>query len=239
MKLLISVVDEAEALEALKGGADIVDVKNPNEGSLGANFPWIIRQVKGIVQRGVEVSATLGDLPNIPGTAALAALGAASSGADYVKVGLFGTRTQDEAVFMMRNVCRAVKNLRPTVKVIASGYADFEEVGSLNPMRLPKVAQRSGAHGVLVDIKTKGDEKLFDYLASDQLRDLARRSHGFGLTIALAGSLDREDVAKARELGADIVGIRRAACERGDRLHGRVRRDLVREIAEAVRTTRE
>ncbi|MCZ7626607.1 MAG: hypothetical protein M5R38_13225 [Candidatus Methylomirabilis sp.] len=35
MKLMISVRDEHEAAAALAGGADIIDVKNPAEGSLG------------------------------------------------------------------------------------------------------------------------------------------------------------------------------------------------------------
>ena len=36
MRLLVSVVDAAEARLALAGGVDVVDVKNPAEGSLGA-----------------------------------------------------------------------------------------------------------------------------------------------------------------------------------------------------------
>ena len=35
MLLLISPINHEEALESIKGGADIVDVKNPKEGSLG------------------------------------------------------------------------------------------------------------------------------------------------------------------------------------------------------------
>ncbi|MCJ7722212.1 hypothetical protein MUO98_07410, partial [Candidatus Bathyarchaeota archaeon] len=41
MKLLVSVVDKTEALESIRGGANILDVKNPKEGSLGANFPRV------------------------------------------------------------------------------------------------------------------------------------------------------------------------------------------------------
>jgi len=76
---------------------------------LGAHFPRVIRQVKEAVSGAVEVSATIGDLPNLPGTASLAALGAAVSGARYVKAGLFGVRTIGEAEAMMREICRAVK----------------------------------------------------------------------------------------------------------------------------------
>ena len=46
MLLLISPINREEALESIKGGADIVDVKNPKEGSLGANFPWVIKEIR-------------------------------------------------------------------------------------------------------------------------------------------------------------------------------------------------
>ena len=43
MRLMISVVSVAEAYEALTGGAEILDVKNPAEGSLVLRF---LRQFK-------------------------------------------------------------------------------------------------------------------------------------------------------------------------------------------------
>jgi uncharacterized protein (UPF0264 family) len=54
MKVLISPKDEFEAKAAVDGGADIIDVKNPDEGSLGANFPWVIRQVRNLVPQSIE-----------------------------------------------------------------------------------------------------------------------------------------------------------------------------------------
>jgi uncharacterized protein (UPF0264 family) len=36
MRLMISVLSAEEAMEAIAGGAQILDVKNPSEGSLGA-----------------------------------------------------------------------------------------------------------------------------------------------------------------------------------------------------------
>ena len=88
MKLLVSVVDAGEARAAAAAGADIVDVKNPAEGSLGAPSPAVIAAVRAAVPAELPVSAAIGDMPNLPGTAALAALGAARSGATFVKVGL-------------------------------------------------------------------------------------------------------------------------------------------------------
>lgn len=234
MRLLVSVMSIGEALEAIGGGAHIVDVKNPGEGALGANFPRVIREVKEIVPNNVEVSATIGDLPNLPGTASLAALGAAVSGADYVKAGLFGVKTFSEAVSLMREVCRAVKEYDVASKVVAAGYADFRKVGCLNPLKLPEVANEVKADGVMVDVKVKNNGKLFDLLSDDELREFVNRAHKYDLTVALAGSLDKNDLPRVISLGADIIGVRRAVCSKGDRLKGGVQREKVRELVKAI-----
>jgi hypothetical protein len=234
LKLLVSVTNKKEALEAIKGGAHIIDVKNPKEGSLGANFPRIIRQVREIVPDNVEVSATIGDLPNLPGTASLAALGAAVSGANYVKAGLFGVKKVEEAVSLMKEVCRAVKDYDAAVKVIAAGYADFQEVDCLNPLELPNIARKTEADGVLLDVKVKGRKKLFDFLSDDTLRNFVEESHKHGLIVALAGGLDKEDIPRLFNLRADVVGVRRAVCSPKNRVNGEVQSATIMEFTKMI-----
>ena len=108
MKLLVSVIDAAEARLAVAGGVDIVDVKNPAEGSLGAPAPGVIAEVGDVLPAEVPLSAAIGDLPCLPGTAALAALGAVRSGAAYVKLGLWGASGTEDAVAVLRAVQEAV-----------------------------------------------------------------------------------------------------------------------------------
>src|SRR4030066_1139496 len=122
MKVLISIVDEEKAVEAIAGGADIIDVKNPMEGALGANFPWVIKRIRQITPENIEVSCTLGEVPNLPGSMSLAALGAATTGVDYIKAGLYGLKTPEDAVYLMRNVVKAAKDFNPSIKVVVSGY---------------------------------------------------------------------------------------------------------------------
>lgn len=234
LKLLVSVMNKREALEAIKGGAHIIDVKNPREGSLGANFPRVIRQVREAVPNNVEVSATIGNLPNLPGTASLAALGAAASGANYVKAGLFGVKTLEEGIGLMEEVCRAVKDYNAALKVIAAGYADFRKISCLNPLKLPDIAYKVQADGVLLDTGVKSQKKLFDFLSDDELREFIGRSHKYDLTVALAGSLGKEDLARVYDLKADIIGVRRAVCNKRDRLKGEVQRIAVREFIRAI-----
>jgi uncharacterized protein (UPF0264 family) len=236
LKLLVSVVDKKEALESVKGGAHILDVKNPKEGSLGANFPRVINQVKGVTPKNVEVSATLGDLPNLPGTASLAALGAAVSGADYVKAGLLGVKNSKEATAMMNEVCKAVKDYDSGLKVIVAGYADYLTVGCVNPLELPDVAYTVEADGVLVDVKVKtGKSNLFSYLSDEKLRNFVEKAHDNNLIVALAGSLAKQDAPRVYALAADIIGIRGAVCTNGDRVEGRVQREKVMEFAKEIR----
>lgn len=235
MKLLVSVVNRTEALESIKGGAHILDVKNPKEGSLGANFPRVIRQVKEVVPKNIEVSATLGDLPNLPGTASLAALGAAVSGADYVKVGLFGVKNSEEATTLMNEVVEAVKGYNSGLKIIAASYADFRTVGCVNPLELPAVAHRVEADGVLVDIKVKnGKKKLFNFLTDEKLREFVKEAHNHNLIAALAGSLDKQDIPRIHDLEADIIGVRGAVCTNKDRLAGKVEEKKVMEFAKEI-----
>ncbi len=235
MKLLVSVTNGTEALEAIKGRANIVDVKNPREGSLGANFPRVIRQVKEIVPDHIEVSATIGDLPNLPGTASLAALGATACGANYVKAGLLGVKTSAEATHLIKEVRRAVRDYSDTPKVIAAGYADFKTVGCVNPSKLPQIACKAKADGVMIDVKVKDSKsKLFNLLDGETLKKFVEEAHDCNLLAALAGSLDRQDLPRLYDLGADVIGVRKAVCDKRDRLKGLVQRKAVLEFAKEI-----
>ena len=216
MRLLVSVTDASEARVAVEGDVDIVDVKNPAEGSLGAPGPGVIEQVREVVPPERPVSAAIGDLPNLPGTAALAALGAAHSGATYVKVGLWGTSTTEEAVAVLRAVREALDG---GVTVIASAYADGERVsgGPLPARAVVAAARQAGVGGCLLDTAVKDGRGLLEWLAPEVLEALVAEGHAAGLEMALAGALRAEDLAAVRATGADIVGVRSAACRDGRR----------------------
>lgn len=234
MLLLISPINTHEALEAIEGGADIIDVKNPKEGSLGANFPWVIRDIKNLTPKGMMVSATLGDVPYKPGTVALAAAGAVVSGADYIKVGLYGTRNYREALEVMKNVVRAVQEMNNQAYIVASGYADAHRVGSVDPMEIPRVAADSGADIAMVDTAVKDGKNLFDYMDLETISKFTSQIHSYGLKSALAGSVKEEHLKSLSELGCDVVGVRGAACIGGDRNSGIIHRDAVARLKQMI-----
>ena len=232
MLLLISPINHEEALEYIKGGADIVDVKNPKEGSLGANFPWVNRDIREITPEDKLVSATLGDVPYKPGTVSLAAMGAHVSGADYIKVGLYGTKDYDEAVEVMENVAKTIKDVDNDTIVVAAGYADAHRVGAVDPMEIPKVAKDAGCDLAMLDTAVKDGHTLFDYLSIEDLEKFVNEAHSYGLKTALAGSVKKEQLKPLNDIGCDVVGIRGAACVGGDRNTGKIHHSAVAELKE-------
>jgi len=218
MRLLVSVVDVASARVAVAAGADIVDVKNPAEGALGAPSPTVIEGVRAAVPAEVPVSAAIGDMPNLPGTAALAALGAARSGATFLKVGLWGVSTEAEAVALLRTVRDGVAGV-PGAVVVAAAYADAPRVAHapLAPELLPRVARAAGVVMCLLDTAIKDGRGLLDWLSPQALTSLVADAHAAGLQVALAGALRAEQLPRIRATAADIAGVRSAACRDGTR----------------------
>jgi len=235
LKLLISPMNEEEASQAIAGGADIIDVKNPKEGPLGANFPWVIKRIREITPESIQVSCTIGEVPDLPGSMSLAALGAATLGVDYIKVGLYGFQTEQEAIILLESVNRAAKDCNPQIKVVAAGYADAHRIGALNPLQIPEITFKAHADVAMLDTAIKDGKTLFSFLNSEQIRNFVDYSHYLHLEVALAGSLRKEDLITVAALGADIAGVRGAACTNCDRTDGVLKKELVRELVDAVK----
>lgn len=229
MKLLVSPVNKEEAIIASKGGADIVDVKNPKEGSLGANFPWIIKEIKEAVHGKQPISATIGDFNYKPGTAALAAFGAAVAGADYIKVGLYDIQTREQALELLIKITRAVKDYDSTKKIVASGYSDYKRINSISPLLLPAVAAEAGADVVMVDTAIKDGKSTFEFMDEKELKKFTDLAHEYGLENAIAGSLRFEDIPLLERIRPDIIGVRGMVCG-GDRRTA-IQQELVEKLA--------
>jgi (5-formylfuran-3-yl)methyl phosphate synthase len=85
--------------------------------------------------------------------------------------------------------------------------------------------------GVLVDTVRKDGAGLFRCLGRAALGSLVREARARSLMVALAGRISVEDLSFAYEAGAEIAGVRGAACEGGR--EGAVRAERVRELVEA------
>jgi uncharacterized protein (UPF0264 family) len=211
MFLLVSPCSIEEASRSL--AADIIDVKRPAEGSLGANFPWVIRAVKGMTDK--PVSAAIGDFDYRPGSASLAAYGAACAGADYVKIGLrFDGR--DRAREVIAAVVRAVKEEFPEKSVVIAAYSDYARLGTISPFEAACLAAEGGADVAMVDTGLKDGRSTFEFMNEETLLDFTEANRDSGLRTALAGSLRFEDIGRLKRINPDIIGVRGMVCG-GDR----------------------
>jgi (5-formylfuran-3-yl)methyl phosphate synthase len=220
MQLLVSPssLDEAKCSVA----ADIIDVKKPSEGSLGANFPWVIREIKTFSKK--PVSAAIGDFSYKPGGAALTAYGAACAGADYIKIGL-AFKGNDQAREVIAAVVKAVKDEFPKKYVVIAGYSDYERMNVISPFDMAPIAADCGADFAMVDTGVKDGKSTFSFMNEDVLRSFTEKNKALGLGTALAGSLKFEDIDSLKRINPDIIGVRGMVCG-GDR-NATIREDLV------------
>ena len=226
MRLLVSVRGPVEARAALAGGADVIDAKDPARGALGAVSAERLAAIRRTVGAVRPVSAALGDARD-EGTVAAAA--AAAAGAAFVKLG-FGDVTSEARAQRLARAARRDAGAATALVLVA--YADWRRATSLAPDRLLAVAVETGATGLLLDTAWK-DAPLFALVSPDAVAAWVAAVRAAGLFAALAGSLSGADFATARAVGAELVGVRGAACVGGRK--GRVSEARVAALQGLVR----
>ena len=211
MQLLVSVDGPAEARAALRGGADVIDAKDPRRGALGPVPLQRLAAIRAAVAGARPLSAALGDAASEEALAR-AVVAAASLGVVFVKVGFAGVTSEARARRLAVAAQRAGADAGTQVVLVA--YADWRRAVSLAPARVLVVAADAGAAGVLLDTANKG-APLFTIESPESVAGWIAAAHAGGLFAALAGGLSGPEFARARALGADVVGVRGAACVGG------------------------
>ncbi len=217
MILMVSVQNLEEALQALEGGADIVDVKNLQEALVGSANPWVVKEVREAVPQGHHASVTLGVVPNQVGTVAMAVYAAGLLNATSVKVGFMKTE-YDVAVETLLASRRALEGSE--TKLIGSLFADNPLYDGLDPHRMIDLSKDGDCDGFLIDTLTKDGRNLFDFIGEQGLRDMVFEGKQLGMSTALSGHLKVEDLDELARINPDIVGVRGAVCSKGDRNDG-------------------
>jgi uncharacterized protein (UPF0264 family) len=228
-------MNAAEASAALAGGADLIDAKNPVTGPLGAVSADDLRDICSAVGGTRTVTAALGDAFN-ESMIERAACAFAIAGAALVKVGFGGLASANHIDRLIVAAVRgALTGSRGTCGVVAVAYADADAGTSLAPTLLTSIAAHAGARGVLLDTADKHGPGVCALVTPHALGSWAAGAHDHGLFVALAGKLMAADLPFVRDCGADIAGVRGAACEGGRT--GRVTAERVRLLRVACRSS--
>jgi uncharacterized protein (UPF0264 family) len=236
MKLLVSVSNADEAADAILGGADIIDAKDPDAGPLGPVSPPTLRAICLAAAPVRPVSAAMGDAEDVRAVERAAAM-AAGLGVSVIKLGFAGRPTRSRVGTLLEAALRGTGARRTMTldgpaggcAVFAVAYADWRTTHGPSPETLLDVALHSRASGVLIDTADKAGPGLQALIDADSLVRLVRAAHEMRLQVAIAGKLGLDDVPLVANAGADIMGVRGAVCEGGRT--GRVNVEKVRRLA--------
>lgn len=203
--LLASVTGLEEAELALVHGADIIDLKDPAKGALGALDPSLVRAVTAALARRRATSAVTGDLPMQADRVVAAARRMAETGVDFVKVGLPSGAGRADCI-------RALSVLAERTRLVGVMFADDAPDFGLLPLMAA-----SGFAGAMLDTARKGAGRLLDHADLATLQQFVHACHTHGLVAGLAGSLEAPDVPRLLLLAPDYLGFRGALCAHCDR----------------------
>ncbi len=214
-RLLASVATLDELALAARGGVDILDLKDPKAGALGAwPLDGIARAVS--VARSWPVrpplSATVGDLPMDPAAVVERVAETWACGVDFVKIGLFPSGypvAGDPVACVAALAPQAWRGARIVAVLFADLWPDANRL-------LPDIA-RAGFAGAMLDTAGKGTGGLLRHKTNDELARFVEQARHLGLLTGLAGSLSREDIPMLLPLTPDYLGFRTALCADADR----------------------
>ncbi|MEM5339488.1 (5-formylfuran-3-yl)methyl phosphate synthase [Paraburkholderia azotifigens] len=234
IRMLASVRNLDEARDAARAGADLIDLKEPGAGALGAvaatRIAHIVQSLRADYPH-LPISAAIGDLrPGDDADLVFRASQAGRGGVDYVKAGV----PADSGSFDI--ACRTLATMRDLhwnmvpVLLVDNGL-DLRVVERASELRFA---------AVMVDTATKKRGNLFHCVPLAVLDSMVQIARVHDVMAGLAGSLLSGHVPLIRALGPDIAGFRTALCDgsRTGRLNAARVRDLRAQLAGPAGTAR-
>jgi len=229
-QLLVSVRSAEEAVLALEAGVDVVDVKEPRAGSLGAPSPRVAAEIFKLVGERAAISIALGELRDMAAMAQRPSYLQGSSAATliatladhaaapkrFAKVGLAGCANDRD--WPMR-LSRLFGQLPGGVQSVGVIYADWQTAAAPSPDDVLGVARDLEISVVLVDTFDKRGPGLRGLWSLERIAQVVDDAHQRGIAIALAGQIRLTQIGELAGLGPDYLAVRGAVCH-GDRTSG-------------------
>ncbi len=214
-QLLISVKNLEESRIARYAKADVIDLKDPSVGALGALDINVVRQVVQDVDGLVLLSATVGE-----GHATIDALIHdialyASLGVDVVKIAV-------NELFLQADFFSEIKQLTDQgIKIVAVFFAN-EPID----ISLLKNMKDAGFYGAMLDTQTK-QTSLLELQTKLSLENFILTCKRLMLISGLAGSVNKTHIDPLLMLNPSFIGVRGGVCHRRDRKSTLVGEEIV------------
>jgi uncharacterized protein (UPF0264 family) len=219
--MLASVNSVAEALLVLNAQVDIIDLKQPAQGALGALDTDLVRQIVAEIAGRCPVSATVGDLPMQPDIVFNAVKAMAHTGVDYVKIGFFPDGDWYATV-------EKLAALTPKTALIAVLFADAQP-----DFAIITALKQAGFTGVMLDTMNKQKGSLTQVMTHADIAQFVALTKQYSLLCGLAGSLRLDDIATLMPYQVDYLGFRGALCEQYQRT-GQLNPQSIAQIKQAI-----
>ena len=204
-QLLISVKNIEETQLALDAGVDIIDLKDPTNGALGAlDLETSIAIVK-LVNGNRPISATVGEHHESLQAMVLAIKQRAIINVNIIKIAVSDYFYQVNFVDEMLNLSQI------GIKIVAVFFADNVIDFSL----LPRLRQ-AGFYGAMLDTQHKQYD-LFSLQNKQALYYFVQSCQQHQLISGLAGSLKPQYIEALLETNATYIGFRGGVCNNLDR----------------------
>ncbi|MDP1658038.1 MAG: (5-formylfuran-3-yl)methyl phosphate synthase [Methylotenera sp.] len=209
-QLLISVTSIEEAKIAIENGVDIIDLKDPDKGALGA---LSIDQINSIVTyvnaqniAKMNTSATIGDLPMQADLISRYVAELSKTKVDFIKIGFFEANDYQPCLDALH------ASIKAGVKLIAVLFAE-----STYPVSLIESIKQAGFIGVMLDTFNKNGLTLLDFYSEKKRKEFAKEVIGNGLSFGLAGSLKLQHLDLIKEINPTYIGFRGGVCDEDKR----------------------
>jgi (5-formylfuran-3-yl)methyl phosphate synthase len=209
-QLLISVKNSEEAMLALAAGVDIIDLKDPNIGALGALDLAVTKEIVDLVNgkklvSATQVSATIGEQHANVAELIADIQARADIGIDIIKIAI-------SDLFQAYDFYNEIIKLTKTgIKIVAVFFADE----ALDLTLLP-ILKNAGFYGAMLDTQKK-HQNLLAFQTKNQLQQFIKLCEQHQLASGLAGSLQPQHIGLLLEINPTYIGFRGGVCENSRR----------------------
>ena len=209
-QLLISVKDVAEANIAMENGADIIDLKDPDSGALGALPISAIEAIINFVAGRKQTSATIGDFPMHPELIKNGIVRLQKFPLNFIKIGFFEA---DDYQSCLNEVKKLVTmHLQSTHQKLPQFIAVLFAENNYPEDLLIRIKQ-AGFSGVMLDTLNKNGKTYLDHYSESELEILRHAALSNNLAFGMAGSLQFKHIDSSLKLKPEFLGFRGGVCE--------------------------
>ncbi len=206
--MLASVKSITESDIVVKAGVDILDLKEPSQGALGAVDMDVIESIVKKYSNKLTISATIGDKPLDKDQVKPSIDSLINANVDIIKIGVFNDGFTQELFETL------IEYKKQNIKIVLVFFADklFDYIEVI------KLLDSSIIYGVMLDTANKNSGSLLKNSSLEKLNEFVMTAKKNNLFTGLAGSLKLEDIEYLLPLEPDYLGFRGALCSDNNRV---------------------